>query len=179
MREQTIEYRIPNLECIKVHSKFCIITAVFFFSALLSFAQKNKKYSEDLSQYRPRVELVDVTKNDAPTSVIKEPVAPKYTINTKIDAVLDSIDRFNLTRRYLDGFSIQIYSGQKRDDAMNAKKKMQEEVPNMNANLQYLQPKFKVTVGKYFTRLEAQRDLQMLRRKFPNAILVPERILIR
>jgi hypothetical protein len=62
---------------------------------------------------------------------------------------------------------------------MNAKKKMQEEVPNMNANLQYLQPKFKVTVGKYFTRLEAQRDLQFLRRKFPNAILVPERILIR
>jgi septal ring-binding cell division protein DamX len=124
--------------------------------------------------------LVEATKKvDSSLQKVVTEVTPTAMVNAKIDAVLDSIDRFNLTRKFVDGFTIQIYSGQKREEAMNAKKKMQEELPTMNANLQYLQPKFKVTSGKYFTRLEAQKDLLTLRRKFPNAILVPERILIR
>ena len=147
---------------------------------MISFAQKNKKYSEDLSKYRPRIELIDLPKvQDSVHERRIDQVPPTNTINAKVDAVLDSIDRFNLMRKYVDGFTIQIYSGQKKDDAMAAKTKMQEELPTMGASLQYLQPKFKVTVGKYFTRLEAQKDLLTLRRKFPNAILVPERILIR
>jgi arginine deiminase len=105
--------------------------------------------------------------------------APIKTVNAKVDAVLDSLDLFNLMRKYIDGYTIQIYSGQKREEAMNAKKKMQEEVPELIANLQYQQPKFRVTVGKYFSKLEAQRDLLSLQRRFSTAILVPEKILIK
>jgi hypothetical protein len=57
---------------------------------------------------------------------------------------------------------------------------MKEEVPELNANpIRYEQPKFRVTVGKYFTRLEAQSDLLILKRKFSAASLVPEKILLR
>jgi septal ring-binding cell division protein DamX len=160
--------------------KLPFLNAIFIFLTITSFGQKNKKYSEDLSKYRQRVELVDPAKSVDTISQKSVTVAdPKYTVNAKVDAVLDSIDRFNLTRRYVDGFTIQIYSGQRKDDAMNAKKRIQDELPYMNANLQYQQPKFKVTIGKYLTRLEAQKDLLTLRRRFSNAILVPERILIR
>jgi endo-alpha-1,4-polygalactosaminidase (GH114 family) len=86
---------------------------------------------------------------------------------------------FNLMRKYIDGYTIQIYSGQKREDAMNTKKKMQEEVAELTASLQYQQPKFRVTVGKYFSKLEAQKDLLILRRRFSTAILVPEKIPIK
>lgn len=47
------------------------------------------------------------------------------------------------------------------------------------ASLQYDQPKFRVTAGRYFTKLEAQKDLMRLRRYFSNAILVPEKILVK
>ncbi len=179
--KRNTEYHSQSLELKEsLHNKFYILTFLFMLFSCVSFSQKNKKYTEDLSKYRPRVDLVEpVIKKDSVAPKVIEDITPKYTVNAKVDAILDSIDRFNLTRRYIDGFTIQIYSGQKKDDAMAAKKKMLEELPDMNANLQYLQPKFKVTVGKYFTRLEAQKDLLSLRRKFSNAILVPERILIR
>jgi uncharacterized protein YebE (UPF0316 family) len=45
-----------------------------------------------------------------------------YTVNKQLDAVLDSIDRINLTRKFVEGFTIQVYSGLKREDALNVRK---------------------------------------------------------
>ncbi len=157
-----------------------LVWVIILFSSLTLSAQKNKPYHEDLSKLRPKIEKQSemiVTKD----TVIEKPVViiPSKTVNAKVDAVLDSIDLFNLMRKYIDGYTIQIYSGQKREDAMTTKKKMQDEVPALIATLQYQQPKFRVTVGKYFSKLEAQKDLLVLRRKFSAAILVPEKILIK
>jgi hypothetical protein len=109
----------------------------------------------------------------------KSDVVASRNVNAKVDVVLDSINRFNASRKFIDGYTIQIYSGQNREEAMNAKKKMSSEVPELNADLEYNQPKFRVRAGNYFSRLEAQKDLLRLKRAFPNAILVPEKILVR
>ena len=102
-----------------------------------------------------------------------------HNVNEDVDGVLDSINRFNVTRKLIDGYTIQIYSGQNREEAMNAKKKMVIDVPGLTAELEYNQPKFRVRVGNYFSRLEAQKDMLRLKRPFPNAILVPEKIIVR
>lgn len=169
---------------IKVESqKLILITFAInlLFAPFNLCAQKNKVYHEDLSKLRPKIERPSeaFVKNDTIIEKKLVAVTPVKTINAKVDAVLDSLDVFNLMRKYIDGYTIQIYSGQKREDAMNTKKKMQEEAPQLSANLQYQQPKFRVTVGKYFSKLEAQKDLLTLRRKFSAAILVPEKILIK
>jgi hypothetical protein len=101
------------------------------------------------------------------------------SVNAKVNEVLDSIARFNKTKMFMDGFTIQVYSGLKREEAMNAKKKIVDEAKELVADLQYQQPKFRVKVGAYFTRLEAQRDLHQLKRIFPNAILIPEKVALR
>ncbi len=181
--KKNLEYRIQNFEAMTCpHYKFRILYSVFFFLiTFTAFSQKNKPYHEDLSKLRPKVEVQEDPKIKKDTVIEKnqELVTPVKTVNTKVDAVLDSLDLFNLMRKYIDGYTIQIYSGQKREEAMNAKKKMQEDVPQLIANLQYQQPKFRVTVGKYFSKLEAQKDLLTLRRKFSAAILVPETIPIK
>ena len=161
---------------------------IFFTGCLLIIlisaqAQKknDKPYFEDLSTVRPRVEApldspkTEVKLNDiAPTSF----TATK-NVNEKVDFVLDSIAKFNLIRRSVDGYTIQIYPGQKREDAMNAKKKVSEETPELTANLQYQQPKFRVTIVKYYTKLEAYQDLTKVRASFPSAILIPEKVAVR
>ncbi len=96
-----------------------------------------------------------------------------------VDFVLDSIDRLNGLRKFVEGYTIQIYSGQNREDANSAKKKMVDEHTGLKADLQYIQPKFRVSVGNYFSKLEAQKDLMRLKPLFPNAILIPEKIPIR
>jgi len=139
----------------------------------------DKKYQEDLSLMRPKFAMpVDSSKKPG-ADTTKEPVTPTKNVNAKVDFVLDSIDRLNSLRKFIDGYTIQIYSGQNREDASSAKKKMAEGNTGLTANLEYIQPKFRVRVGNYFSKLEAQRDLLALKPLFPNAILIPEKIPIR
>ncbi|MBS1506848.1 MAG: SPOR domain-containing protein [Bacteroidetes bacterium] len=156
------------------------LALALLFISVFSYSQRNKPYREDLSGLRPRIDQPLSYSVEKDTSVKKNAYSsPTKTVNAKVDAVLDSIDVFNLTRKFIDGYTIQVYSGQKREDAMNTKKKIQDELPDLVSNLQYQQPKFRVTVGKYFSKLEAQKDLLALKGKFATAILVPEKIMIR
>jgi hypothetical protein len=138
------------------------------------------KYSEDLSMLRPKVEVPveTVAEEGKNKRDLKAQVDPIFTVNKQLDAVLDSIDRINLTRKFIDGFTIQVFAGTKREDAMNVKKQLTTSIPNIESELQYAQPNFRVKVGRYFTRLEAEKDYEQIRRYFPSAIVVPDKISI-
>lgn len=138
-------------------------------------------FSEDLTLVRPTYEtenadsIVEANNIVEPTKVLP---ATK-TVNAKVDLVMDSLDKLNQLRKFVDGFTIQIYSGPNREDALGAKAKMVKAITDLEADIQYSQPKFRVTVGKYFSKLEAQKDLMRLRDYFSNAILIPEKIQIK
>jgi len=133
-------------------------------------------YSEDLSVWRPKIETTETT-NSNPTDERKATpyVEPQYAINKQVDAVLDSIDRLNNARKYVEGFTIQVYSGLKREDALNAKKTLTTTFPTIESEVQYNQPNFRVKAGKYFDRMNAQRDFLLVKRMFPSAIIIPDK----
>jgi SPOR domain len=160
-------------------TKWLLVLVFVMTGALYGFAQRSAKpyYHEDLYSLRPKfAEPVDSAMEQSAHQP-KHFVAATANVNEKVDDVLDSINRFNITRKFIDGFTIQIYSGQNREEAMNVKKKAGE--INLGALLEYNQPKFRVRVGSYYSRLEAQKDLTRLKKAFSNAILVPEKILVR
>jgi hypothetical protein len=138
-------------------------------------------YSEDLSIWRPKASTpVDHTTN---TNVSNDPkqtqyVEPKYAINKKLDTVLDSIDRYNVSKQFIDGFTIQIYAGMKREDALNAKKNLAISLPDLSSEVEYAQPNFRVKVGKYYTRIDAQQDYIAVKKYFPTAIVIPDKVAI-
>jgi hypothetical protein len=138
------------------------------------------RYSEDLSLYRPKLEAAP--SKDAPVQDNARKQTPyveaKYSVNKKLDAVLDSIDRINLQRNFIDGFTIQVYSGLKREEALNTKKELTSTLPDLQTEVQYSQPNFRVKVGKYFNRLDAQRDYVEVKRHFPTAIIIPDKVSI-
>ncbi len=157
-----------------------LVTCSLLFNFSCSAQRPSKPYYEDLSAYRPKLEpKVDTSTKILTPKVERKKIKPTKNVNAKVDAILDSIDRQNLQKKFVDGFTIQIYSGQKKEDAMTAQQKVVEELTDMNANLQYQQPKFRVTIGNYFSKLDAQKDLVRLKANFPGAILIPEKILIR
>jgi hypothetical protein len=69
-----------------------------------------------------------------------------------------------------------VYSGLKREDALNVKKQLTISMAQLNSELEYVQPNFRVKTGKYFTRLEAEMDYAKVRQYFPAAIVVPDKI---
>ena len=136
-------------------------------------------YSEDLSVWRPTYEIPrDSAVEPVPGRKEKPFVEPRNTVNKQLDAVLDSIDRINLTRKYVDGFTIQLYTGLNREEALDTKKKFSIELPDLESEVIYAQPNFKVKTGNYFTRMEAQKDFIAIKKIFSNAIIIPDRIKI-
>jgi hypothetical protein len=138
------------------------------------------KYSEDLSQWRPRDVVTDTVKLK-PGNTQTNPQQTKYVeaklaSNDAVDLVLDSISRINLANGHVDGFTIQIYSGIKREEALNAKKELSGALPDLDGAVEYVQPNFRVRCGKYYDRLQAQKDYLAIKRYFPNAIVIPDRI---
>ena len=154
-----------------------ILLILIAFSPDASGQKTRPYYHEDLYSLRPKLaEPVDTLAQREKLGE-KHFVAASANVNEKVDDVLDSINRFNITRKFIEGYTIQIYSGQNREEAMNAKKKTSD--AGFNAALEYTQPKFRVRYGSYYSRLEAQKDLSLLKKSFSNAILVPEKILVR
>jgi hypothetical protein len=148
--------------------------------SLSSFAQKNKPVTEDLAVLRPHfTPLPDTAQRYQGNPVRNVPqVTPHMMVNQKVNAVLDSIDKLNQLRKVVSGYTIQVYSGLNREEASDTKGRLSREL-DMRADMQYLQPKWRVRVGNYYNSLDAQKDLVRLKRSFPNAILVPESIPLR
>ena len=138
------------------------------------------KYSEDLSVWRPEAadkqDTAKVTATTPERTRTNQYVEARFAVTDQVDTVLDSIYDENLRKGFVDGYTIQVYSGIKREDALNVKKKMTQSLPELESDVQYRQPNFRVRTGKYFTRLEAQKDYLAVKKYFPNAIVIPDRI---
>jgi hypothetical protein len=138
------------------------------------------KYSEDLSVWRPEArKVIDSAKTATPERTRTNQYVPaKVAVNAQVDAILDSIYQQNLSKGFVDGFTIQVYSGTKREDALNIRKKLTQSLPELQSEVQYKQPNFRVLSGKYFTRLDAQQDYLAVKSYFPNAIVIPDKVSI-
>lgn len=136
------------------------------------------KYSEDLSVWRPESEKVvdSVQTTTTERTRTNRYVEARQAVNSQVDAILDSIYTENRSRGFVDGYTIQVYSGIKREDALNVRKRLSQSLPDLESEVQYRQPNFRVRLGQYYTRLEAQKDYLAVKSYFPNAIVIPDRI---
>lgn len=70
------------------------------------------------------------------------------------------------------GFRIQIFYGSETK-ARSLRNKFRLSFPNVPTNLKYEQPYWKVQVGNYKTRLEADKALLKFSEKFASLIVIP------
>ena len=96
----------------KVLSSICIVLLLASGCKTVKQPQtvQDRKYSEDLSGLRPKVEE-QTENNTLPEKTKRDPkayVEPLHTVNKQLDAVLDSSDGINLTRKFIEGYTIQV-----------------------------------------------------------------------
>ncbi len=135
-------------------------------------------YSEDLSVHRPKY-VIPETKTDAQVAEEKNNVVypePQFDVTSQVNSVLDSIVKLRADIKYVDGFTIQVYSGTSSDEAKLARGKVYSVLPDSSPTLKYDEPNFKVKVGNFYSRLEAQKSYAQLKLRFSSAIIIPERI---
>jgi len=144
-------------------------------------------FEDDLAVARPRFTLpTPATPNAAkpaarPAESGKRPLpsASPLHVNKRLDAVLDTIAARNRSIRYAPGYRIQVYVGNERQDVDRAKVFTYQNFPELDPYLSFRQPTYRLKVGDFMRRLDAERYLAQLRQQFTSAILVPDKVDIR
>lgn len=131
-------------------------------------------YSEDLSILRP-----DFGEKQEATIQRSEPtVALDGHLKMELDSISNMISRENAKPRIEQGFTIQLYNGSSRDEATKALGKIRVKFPEIKARMTYYQPDFRVKAGQFIDRIIAYETYERVRRTFPEALLIPEKIKI-
>lgn len=94
----------------------------------------------------------------------------KYVTDKNINLLLKKKIEYNKSHKV--GFRIQLYNGQEKR-AKNIKHGFETEFPDVFTKLDFSYPEWKVQVGSYRTRLDADRALNKFREKFSGAIVIP------
>jgi len=80
--------------------------------------------------------------------------------------------------KYLNGYTIQIFSGLEREKADSIFFTADSIYSDLDIYTLYDQPNYRVKVGKYFYGINANKALNKLINNFSEAIIVPDRIKI-
>jgi hypothetical protein len=75
-----------------------------------------------------------------------------------------------------NGYRIQIFSGSDRKQAYNVQSKFQNKFPDTHTYLSYRDPNFKVKVGDFRSRIEAEKMVEEMKPAFGGLFILSEKI---
>jgi SPOR domain len=91
--------------------------------------------------------------------------------DSKFEQLLSEKRKINATITTNDRYHVQIYSG----DSETAKKTVadfRKDNKTIEATVIFNTPNYKVWIGNFKTRIEGERNIEELKKKFPNALLI-------
>ncbi|ARK13514.2 SPOR domain-containing protein [Fibrivirga algicola] len=150
-------------------------------------------YSEELSSARP-VFVPPVAKPAAsapatlpPGRSVENPRRPggqvvpaeAMHVNKRLDAILDTIAVQNRRVRYAPGYRVQVYVGNERAAADAAKLQLYQLFPELSAYMSYQQPTYRLKVGDFMKKMDAERYFSKLKSAFAAAQLQPDKVDVR
>lgn len=154
----------------------------------LSKSSKNTEriteYSEDLSMFRPKypIEAIEKTAPTKPTETVE--TVSKKDVKVKsdteaIDKILANVSVANKDKTEGSGYRIQLFSGNSREEFENAKGYIMRYFPELEIYESYSQPTYRVKIGDFLSRPDADKYYSSLKPKFGACRIVADKINIK
>lgn len=89
----------------------------------------------------------------------------------KFEQLLNEKRKTNVTNATNDWYKVQIFSGES-EKAKNTLNEFKQEFTDTDATIIFNTPNYKVWVGNFKTRMEAERNLINIRKKYKNVLLI-------
>ena len=93
------------------------------------------------------------------------------TQDDNFEQLLNEKRRINSSITINNRYKIQIFNGNS-ESSKKALIDFKREFKNYDATIIFSTPGYKVIVGNFKTRIEAERNLNLIRKKYPNSILI-------
>lgn len=136
-------------------------------------------YEEDLSLVRPEYEPRPVEKVEPAPSTSSKPYLSQSEpphINEEVDNVIERIATRNKAKTTERGYRIQIFSGNNRAEYEKARGYILQYFPNLETYVSYSQPTYKLKVGDFLSRTEAENHLSSLQSRFGAAKIIYDNV---
>ncbi len=95
----------------------------------------------------------------------------KVIQDPKIEQLLNEKRKVNASITINNQYKIQVFNGSS-EESKKTLIQFKKENKNYDATIVFSTPLYKVWVGNFKTRIEAERNLNILKKKYPNAILI-------
>ena len=91
--------------------------------------------------------------------------------DSKFEQLLNEKRKTNISNTINDGYKIQIFSGDS-EKAKNTLNEFRQEFKDIDGTIIFFTPNYKVWVGNFKTRIEAERNLIEIRKSYTNVHLI-------
>jgi hypothetical protein len=100
-------------------------------------------------------------------------IAQEVTVNQdpKFEQLLNEKRKVNSSITINNRYKIQIFNGSS-EESKKTLIQFKKENKTYDATIVFSTPLYKVWIGNFKTRIEAERNLNLLKKKYPNAILI-------
>ena len=92
----------------------------------------------------------------------------KINQDSKIDTLIELKKQIN---KSFSNLKIQVFSGERDDARELISKHVRNNYPGTEIELVYETPNYKVWVGNFFSQLQADRELLLVKKKYPEAFI--------
>jgi len=91
--------------------------------------------------------------------------------DSKFEQLLNEKRKTNISTAENDRYKIQIFSGES-DKAKNTLNQFRQEFSDLDGTIIFFTPIYKVWIGNFKTRIEAERNLIEIRKRYSNVHLI-------
>lgn len=136
---------------------------IYFFAASLAFSQSLLAQLPDLSQ----------------DNILLETKKNKITGDERIGELENRYIEMNSSDKKINGYRIQLFSSSGANSWSQANEVQSDFLkiyPDIDAYVIHVRPSFKVRIGDYRNRMEAERFYVEIRENFPDAFIVRDRV---
>lgn len=145
-------------------------------------------YDEDLTPYltkyqavtkTDKIKIEDKTTQETPIKVVNNNPTqqPSKSHNTQIDSLTEQLYTYSKNVKAVQGYRILVFSGADREEAQRIETDIIHNLQE-KAEMSYDKPNFRVRVGHYIQRLEAYKTYAKIRKNYPNAIIILDKVSI-
>lgn len=114
--------------------------------------------------------LISLLQSFRADNEINPRVSRTISLGTKV------VDKSKATRVRKRGFRVQIYSGSNRNDAYAVQSRFKSQYSDMESYINYDEPNYRVKVGDFRSRSEANSFMRILRSQYNNVFVFQEDI---
>ncbi len=155
--------------------KQVLLSVLFIFTVgSIAVCQEQEQAIEKEYQLTPLSESPEIISNE--TLQVEFGANQSGELNEEKDARLELMIQDYMEQKEIEGYRVQLYSGQSRLEAMQIKTSLVQKEEKVKTYLIYKQPNFKIRLGDFKDRFQAQKQLLEYKEEYPGAFIVKDAI---